>query len=463
MAFVINFPAMAQTGAPAQRQGLNHDKGLKEATNPSDSLKILLDLYSVSDKINREKVRLQIIQVAQRSDNKDVISDVIKELSSSTDEAGGLAQLIEISEHVPEDTTIDRLQTVLVMEQANAEISMASDSNMQSRLAQYIVEGMGMHVDIYKEIQNIYRAMVYLGASSQGPLYFEYIKRLGDLVNKLPEEDHAIRNLYYTTAALFYTRKKDYKRAIELDRKLLAELDKIKSLYKDPEKARRDLDYFYYVSYRRMLRNFKGLTPEEIEDVYQNCLRLAQENEQAAAEFGTGGLTNSYYYMATKQYDKAIPNLLKALSQENISDFRRAELLGHLGYAYRKTGDKEGELVTVRKYAQMLLKDREAIRNDMYKEIELRNTATKLLEDEYASQEQQRNSNRVMRKTAMTLVYVLAVILIFLIGAYLRLRQKVKELQVNNSKLHRNIEFIFDDGVPKGTTDLRHKNHGLKG
>lgn len=438
------------------------EKALKNARTPSDSIKILLDVYSISDKLNRDRVRVQIINLMERSDNHEVINDVLHELSSTTDDTRELARLIEISESLPEDTAHD-IQTILKMEQAQAEAPNVGDSDVEREFMEYARDGMGLTGNTYKEIQNIYRAMMYLGASSQGPLYFEYIKRLEELINELPPEDHAIRNLFYTTAAIFYTRKRDYKRAIEFDRKLIAELDEIKSRYPDKEKAQNDLDYFYYISNRRMLRNFKGLTPKEVEEVYQECVRLAQENLQAAEEFGSGGLTNSYYYMATGQYAKAVPALEKALSQENISDFRRAELLGHLGYAMRMTGDKEGELKTLRAYVPMLLKDREQRRNDMYKEIELRNSVNKIIADEYRAQEQQRKDNGVMRKTALTLVYVLALVLIFICQAYFRLRHKVKELEIRNQRLHKDFEYIFDDGTPKGSTDLRHTKHRLKG
>ena len=342
------------------------------------------------------------------------------------------------------------------MEHAEAEASAVSDSDVHNEVAEYVREGMSFGGDPYKEIQNIYRAMVYLGASSQGPLYFEYIKRLEELINKLPESDHSIRNLYYT-------RKSDYAKAVELYKQLIRELDALKESYKNDPAKQNELDYFYYVSYRRMLRNFKALTPEEVETVYANCVDLAGKNEKAAEEFGNGGLTNSYYYMATQQYDKAIPNLKKALNNENISDFRRAELLGHLAFAMRNMGDKNGELETLRDYTLMLLNDREQRRDDMYKEIEMRNSVNSIIAREMQQQEQQRERHRVMRKTSITLVYVLAIILIFLLGAYLRLRNKVKELQTKNTRLHRNIEFIFDDGVPTGTQDLRRKNHGLKG
>ena len=438
-------------------------KSLKTANNSSDSIKILLDVYNLSNKVNKDKIRAQIINMASRSDNHEVISEVVKELSTSTDDAEELGRLIEISENLPEGHKSETLKTVLHMEQANAESSSLHDSQIEHQIIEFSRQNLSLTGDPYKEIQNIYKTMVYLGTASQGPMYFEYIKRLEELVEALPENDHSIRNLYYTTAALYYTRKRDYKKAIEFDRKLIKELDKIREAYIKDGKTPPDLDYFYYVSYRRMLRNFRGLTPQQIQYVYDKCVELSEKNDDAREAFGTGGLTNSYYYFATKQFPLAIPELKKALNSHDISKFRRQELLGLLAKSYYETGNKEGELETLREYILMMIDDRTQLRNNMYREIELRNSVNKMIAEEYKIQESQREENRVMRKTSITLVYVLAVVLIFLCSAYLRLRQRVKELEIKNNKLRTNIEHIFDDGVPKGTKDIHHQKNRLKG
>lgn len=446
-----------------QNDAALREKSLIAAASTTDSIKILLDVYNMSDKLNRDRVRKQLINLASKTDNEEVISDVVKELSTSTDDTKDLKRLIEISEALPENSDKEPIQTVLQMEQARVEAPNVKDSQIEAQIADYKRQAMTISGNPYKEVQNIYRTMVYLGGSSQGPMYYELINRLGDVVESLPEDDHAIRNLYYTNAAIFYTRKRDYAKAIEFDRKLIHQLDEMKKHFKEGDPKLDELDYFYYVSYRRMLRNFRGLSPEDIEFVYNKCVEIAGRNESAREEFGNSGLTKSYYYYATGQYPLAVPELKKALSEPAISDFRKQELLGLLGYAYRQTGNKEGELQALRDYVTMSLADREKRRDDMYRELQLRNSVSKVLSDEMIQQEQQKEENRVMRKTSLTLVYVLAVILIFLCQAYFRLRHKVRDLETRNQKLHRNIEYIFDDGVPKGAQDLRHQKNRLKG
>lgn len=459
--WIIFFPEIAFSKVD-QREADIREKALQTASSPSDSIKILLDVYNLSDQLNRNKIRVQIIDLTQRSDSEEVIKSVLRELSTSTDDADELDSLLILSESLPANKGREEMQTVLQMEQAESEASKVNDSAVEKQIAEYARQGFNLAGDPYKEIQNIYRAMTYLGASSQGPLYFEYIKRLEELVDALPAKDHAIKDLYYTTAALFYTRKRDHAKAIHFDKLLIKQLDDMTEYYKSIGDTIHNLDYYYYVSYRRLLRNFKGLTPEEVEDIYNKCLELSKKNAKVAGSFGTGGLSKSYYYMSKNDYKNAIPELNKALSSDKISKYRRRELLGLLSEAYRETGNPNGELKALREYSALQLEDREERLNDMYREIELRNSVSKLINEEYKQESQQRQENKVMRKTSLTLVYVLAVILIFLCGAYLRLRTKVKELEINNNRLHRNIEHIFDDGVPKGSKDIRHQKNRLK-
>ena len=446
-----------------QPEAQNRELALKHAETSSDSIKILLDVYELSDKINRSRVRGQLLDVAQRTDDNKVLVEVINELASSTDDADELARLIEISENIPEDDNRKGLETILQMEQAKMQAKSMHESDLQARIMDYAKSGISITGDPYEEIKNLYSAIVFLGTSSQGPMYLEYITRLGDLIDNLPEKDYAIKNLYYTTAALYYTRKRDFKKAIECDRKLIKQLQALEAQALENGKETQDLGYFFYVSYRRMLRNFRGLTPEEIEEAFQKCQQLAAENLRVQEEFGSGGLTHSYYYMATGQYKEAVPYLRKALANPKISDFRRMELSGLLAWALRETGDPKGELEALRTYVMMYNDDLLSRREDTYREIELRNNVNKILAEEYIQQEKLHKENREMRKTALTLVYVLAVILIFMCRAYFKLKNRVVTLEKGNKRLRTNIEQIFDDGSPSGTQDLRKKKNKLKG
>lgn len=439
------------------------ENALKNAVNPKDSLKILFDVYDLSDKQYKSRVTGKILEIARRTDNSEALSDLIKELSGSTDDTRDLARLIEISSNLPEGEEDRASEIFIEMEHANVEAKTLQLKELDSKIIEFAKKGRTISADPYGEIGNLYKALAYLGSNSQGPMYLSDITRLESLVKNLPEKDHAIKNLFYTTAALFYTRKRDYKKAIEFDKELIKELDKISKRLPNDSISNLALDYFYYVSYRRMLRNYKGLPPQDVENAYLKCLELVDKNSDVRESFTNGGLTNSYYYMATGRYKEAIPEIKKALTDPGISEFRKTELTGHLAYALRETENKDEELKALREYTELESKERTQRLKDNYRELALQNNIKKIIADEFEAQEKDRAANRLMRKTAMTIVYVLALVLIFLCGAYFRLKQKVKLLETGNKKLRTNIEQIIDDGTPSGTRDLLHVRGKLKG
>lgn len=446
-----------------QKEADNRVKALKNAETTEDSISILIDVYDLSDTVNKEEVGMQILDLSQRSDNKKFISSIINEMAASAEDPQALQRLMEICESMPDNEEKKTVETVLQMEKAKADAALSKGRDLQTKILDSSLIGMVVGGDPYLEIQNIFRALSFLGTSSQGPMYFEYIKRLEDLVNELPDKDHAIKILYYATAANFYTRKRDYSMAIKNDRLLVKELQKMENESKSEGRSNIGFDYLFYISNRRILRNFRGLKPEEIEEIYATLNELAENNEEVREAFGDRSLAKSYYFIATEQFDKALPELKKSLQIPDISDFSRQELLGLLARAQNETGDPMGELESLRSYIKLSLVERAKRFQDTAREVELRNNINKILAKQRLEEDERTARRNSMRKVSITLVYVLGIILIFMIGAYVRLKAKVTELEKNNKRLHRDFEHIFDDGMPRGTSDLRYIKNRLKG
>lgn len=428
---------------------------LKEASNPDDSIKILYNFYDVGNKEAKRDVGMQILDIATRINNKEVILDLLNQLASGLDDADALDRLLKASNSLPEEDDRRSTELLLQMEQAKTMANKTSDSAREKQYISYAQIDVIGKDDIYEEILNIYRAMVYLGPTAQGALYLDYITRLENLVKQLPPDDFAIRNLFYTTAAVFYTRTRDYKKAIEFDKALISQIQNLEKKYKEMGRNNYNFGYFYYVSYRRMLQNFRGLTPEEIEKIYLECVDLAENNTEVQEAFDEGGLTKSYYYFATERYKEAVPFLRKALVRTDISRFRRQELLGLLSKALRQTGDSGSELIALREYTDMLEEDRAIRRENAYKELEIKNSVRELRQKDKLAEEKLKSENRRMRRISMTLVYVLALILIFLCRSYFKLKDKVRRLESQNTSLHTNIAHMLDDGRPHGSKSLK--------
>lgn len=463
---VAGIPALfsVSTSTLDQEKADKMAKTLINAQTPADSIRILYDVYDLSDRDKRKDVGLQILDIAQRNNDEKVIIDLLGRLSNKVEDIDALQRLLEISQNLSNDSASKTATLILKIEEANKLAGSYADTTKERKIIEYAATDRFNTQDIYEETIDLYRTIINIQGISQGSLFLEYLTRFGDLVNQLPQDDFYLRNLYYSTAAIYYTRKRDYDRAIDADRKLLALMDEFEQKFRDSGRKFYNFDYIRYVSYRRLLANYKGLPKEEVENIYALCQKLAENNEEVAETFGKHGLSKSYYYIATERYPEAMVTIKQALEVPDLSDFRKMALLEMLADASRHTGDKETELTALRQYNDMLNADRKKRSEDAYKELEIRREINKLALQDYRDQEKIHEENRKMRRISLTLVYVFALILIFQCRAYFRLKQKMKILETKNNKLRNNLEYIFDDGRPKGSSDLRkQKKDRLKG
>lgn len=450
-------------GTLDQKQADKVYQSLSGAKKTSDSIKILYDVYDLSNRDKRNAVGYEILNLAERDGNREVVIDILNRLASHTEDTEALSRLLEYSSNLPNDSARKGVELMIKMEEAKSNADKANPNQREKRLVELARNDLRDKDDIYESILDLYTVMVNLGISSQGSLYLEYLTRLQDLVEKLPENEFAIRNLVYSTATIYYTRRHDSQKALEASRKLLNQVDLLKKQYKSDERKYQTFDYFYYMVYRRMLENFRGMSPEEAQKLYDECVAIAERNEEVRQIFGKRGLTQSFYNMAVHNYKEAIPYLRKALSNDSLSIFRQRELWGLLVEALDSVGDRNGQFDAMKEYIRVTNEEMETRRNDAYKELQLRTDVNRLAYQERIENEKTREENRQMRKVSITLVYVLAVVIILMFGSYFRMRQKVKELSRKNIGLTSNLENIFDDGSPSGTHDPRIKRGNLKG
>ena len=436
---------------------------LQTAEKAEDSIKILYDVYDLSDRDKKKDVGFQILNIAERTNNRDVTVDILSRLASRVEDTEALGRLLEISTKLPEDSTRRGVELVIAMERVKNEANNMDSWEREKKLLEYAQKDMRDKTDIYEEILDLYSAMVYLGTSSQGSLYLEYITRLQDLVKRLPENDFAIRNLVYTTAAIYYTRKQNYSDALAASHELLNQVEKLKEKFPPSERKYQTFDYFTYMVYRRMLENYKGMSRDEAKWLYDQCVDIASRNEEVDSIFGKRGLTKTYYYMAMHDYKNAIPHIRQALSNDNLSLFRKQELLGHLVEALDSVGDRAALFDAMKEYIGVMEDYKKERTNDAYNELRVRRDVNKLAYEERMEAQQNKVENQRMRKISITLVYLLAVALILMCSNYFRMRQKVKELKKQNKGLNRNLEQIFDDGGPRGAHDIRIHRGKLKG
>lgn len=451
------------TGTIDQKKAEKEAVRLKTAVAPEDSIKILYDVYDLSDRSKKYNVGYEILEIADRTGNRDVTLDILSRLASHTEDTEALGKLLEVSSRLPDDSARKAIEVIIGMESAKSKAGTDNPEERRKKLLEYARADLLEKTDIYEEILNLYRAMVYLGMSSQGSLYLEYITRLQDLVKQLPEKDFAIRNLVFSTAAIYYTRKQDYDKALESSNQLLNQIELLKKYFPPEQRQFQTFDYFRYMVNRRMLENYRGMSQEEARKLYEECVEIASQNAEVDSIFSNDALIKSFYNMSQKNYKEAVPYLKQALNRDSISNFRKIELGGFLVEAYENIGDKNGLFDAMQNYISDINEQMRKRSSDAYNELALRTDINRMDYQEKQELAEVRERHNRMRKVSITLVYVLGIALIFLIGAYFKLQKKTRDLARQNRGLHHNIQNMFDDGTPIGTHDARlHRGH-LKG
>lgn len=87
---------------------------------------------------------------------------------------------------------------------------------------------------------------------------------------------------------------------MEADRKLVKVIEGLEKKYKSQGRTYKKYDRYYYISYRRMLRNYKVLSFDEVKELYTKCARIAENNEEVYKDFHNVGRTTAYRLMAEK-------------------------------------------------------------------------------------------------------------------------------------------------------------------
>lgn len=434
---------------------------LGTATTAADSLHLLYDVYDLSEQKKKSDIGWQILDLAMSSGDNEAVMEMLRQMAVINlrdDEI--LARLLKMSEMLPDGNEKKSVQLFLKVEQATSKATFASPEESQKFLLEYAREDMIAKDDIYENIVDLYRVVIFIGKSSKGSMYLEYITRLEEMIEQLPEDHHHLRNLFYTSAAIFYSQKGYSDKALECDRKLLEQIESLEKKYKKLGRHYRSYDRYYYNCYRRMLRNYKALEPEEIRELYSKCAMLAERDSEVRDDFYNGGRTCAYRMLAHKDYAGAIPYLKKALSSVTDEVIRR-ELLSSLVEASDSVGDSETLLVALKEYNGLLVNLLRRKADDAYTELQIRYDVNNLKAEKSRLTMQKRDlelaTDEKIISITLTALFVLAVILMLLYRSHFSLKRKMRSIKDENEKLHTQIEEILNGDTPAGSQDLREK------
>jgi signal transduction histidine kinase len=175
--------------------------------------------------------------------------------------------------------------------------------------------------DIYNQANLLLNIIASLSSISEGEMLTNYLKLFGAIIDRLPADGrNCLPNLYYSMAPNLFVKNGMFKEAHQADQKFLKFLDEFEIKARKAGRIYKHFDTYRYISLRRMLLDTLNLSQSQIHEVFNKMVELSKHNADIYDDIHSPASTAMiYYYMATKQYRKAIPYLDKYI--KNVKSY----------------------------------------------------------------------------------------------------------------------------------------------
>lgn len=177
-----------------------------------------------------------------------------------------------------------------------------------------------------------------------------------------------------------------------------------------------------------MMGNYEALSIEEIQSIHDSILALYERNPDVRKTMDNEGQAFAFYYMATKDYENAIPAMIALLKNPDMSTYQKQKYNAMLIEAAKAVNDQKTYIKAMENYIEYS-NDIDSLRKiTMKREIMLRDSIINApLLYKTSSKPVRHLTNREHIKIEQTLTIVasaLAILLIIYIVLYVKLRQK---------------------------------------
>lgn len=456
------------TGAAVENLDLEQARAaLIESRTANDSLTHLYDIFDMLSQKNKIRPGEKILDIAKRTHNDEVLVDIIPQLANlQMHDIPALDRLIKDADLISNEEDRKGIKVFVEVTKTAHESNYVTEADRHDMLIKYATAEMTPAEDLYGDILDLYRMVLFIGHETKGSMYLEYLDRLEELLDQIPERRYYLRNLFYTTAANAHTAEGNAERAVETDRKILEIIKGLEKKYAEMGRRHRNYDRYYYLCYRRMLRNFKALTPEEVKDIYSRMGRLAQSSEDLHHDFYDVKLPTAYRLVATGDYKGAIPNLQTAIANIKSQEIKR-QMLGMLVAVADSVNDTQVLLPALKEYNGMLQAKMDHDQQAAYQELQMRYEVNKLRNNNTRLELEKRDSEISTRQKLISVslgaILLLVIALMILYRNFFRMRHTARMLRDANGSLRRQIdEMMHGDEIPDSfDPHAIHKNDKL--
>lgn len=407
---------------------------LAQATTPLDSVKILYDIYDISPRKDQLAVGRRLYDVAGRAGDVNAQLDIMRLNSNLYNSDNEFDRLRKQTLAMPRSREQRETDLFLQMRKLSFATRRPDAETTQSiaTIINKLNTSKADKTDDIDRLLNLYTVAAYMRNVPDSKLLEQYVDSMVSMVNSKQYTLYALRNIIYSEAANIYSDAGQTKKAVEANRNMLAMIDGLERKYRNAGRKYRDYDISRYIVYRRMLRNYKALTPAEVDKYYNEIQKLAQSNSDVAADLQRNRTPMAYYHMAKGHYADAIPLLQEAIEGSKAFPVTR-QLHCMLQTAARETGDSVilmKSLATMDKLNQDLEESHLA---DRYRELQVAYEVNSMEADEY--KQRVRNAEAETARLRSSFSYNLliwglfAILLVVLLFYWTRYRSNIARLR----------------------------------
>lgn len=415
---------------------------LREAKTPADSLPIALDLFDADNRAACKKWAEVTYDLARRQGDVTLQLEMLRNiayLNVSNDSI--IDRCLELIEELPPSADRDQSALYVRVRKITKATSGASVAENEDLIREHMRRAEAHEgKDLMIRILNNFALCSALNYVSQGDLLIKYMEELGVLLDHIPNEIDAIKSLYLNQLAINYTDNNFKRPAIEADRRLLKHIDNIEAKQRAAGRKFMNLDYYRFISLRRILSNYEALSLDEVDRYFAEIGRVSQTYPSTKHDFEVLKYSGSYYYMAHGEYEKALP-LLKNLVFNNpkLSVVQRRRLISMLIKASTECGDDKTRVAALEEYNNLLLELFEQRSAERWRELQIiydvntlkleRAEANELLQKQTIA-----NHQRIILGSII-LVLLLLVFLFFTIRLWRRAKRLYVKAEASNATL----------------------------
>lgn len=429
---------------------------LSKVVTPTDSLRIMENLFDILPREEGTNLGLKIFDVANHAGDSSAALDILRQLANRYMRSDSM--LMELynktfyfhdgptpTEDSPYPATSDELKetrTFLRFARNIHRANHASETKRMELLPELVhTYTLNPPTDLYDQIALLHSICTMLSRTSSDALLSRYVDKLGTLIQQLPPSAISLYNAYYVHAALIYSNTDQFEKSYQADLKTLDAIKRLEKQYRERGRIYRNYDPSRYIIYKRILSNYPKLSAPEVEKYHRLAMQIVARNEDAARAYKNFPGPQIYYDMAHKNYTEALALIKSCIDSPDVADssYRLMSLLKDEIECAEAVGDKETLLEASRRYNKKLESYLSERLDEKYRELqviydtyEIRNDYSKL---QIEKQNTEAESMKMIAITGAIAIVILLVFIVILFRLYRKNRHLVRTLDRSNKAL----------------------------